>query len=339
MAFKINGVVRIDNSGNAFLGIVTATDANITGVVTAGLVDAKVSEKAITEQTEGSVGDVTGADELLLYDVQTSQLLRVSVDEFVVGAGIGTLVVGFDNLTVTGVTTLATLTGPLSSGVPTVSVGASLVPSADVTYDLGSPTNQWRNLYLDGATVYLGGQALSGTATTLSYNEQPVVLSDTDGSINAGIITATELIVTGDVQISGVTTMTDHLYINDSNNLATDFNFKVQTSGNTKFGVLGNGAVLLGPSTSQPFIATQPHHSTSKKYVDDALAGNISAGIVTATQFVVNTSGPTWTSGSGTPEGSVTAPVGSLYSRTDGGAGTSLYVKESGTGNTGWVAK
>ena len=29
----------------------------------------------------------------------------------------------------------------------------------------------------------------------------------------------------------------------------------------------------------------------------------------------------------------------SLYSRTDGGAGTSLYVKESGTGNTGWVAK
>lgn len=46
-----------------------------------------------------------------------------------------------------------------------------------------------------------------------------------------------------------------------------------------------------------------------------------------------------WTSGSGTPEGVVTAPVGSLFSRTDGGSGTSLYVKESGTGNTGWVAK
>jgi hypothetical protein len=43
--------------------------------------------------------------------------------------------------------------------------------------------------------------------------------------------------------------------------------------------------------------------------------------------------------GSGTPEGAVTAPVGVIYSRTDGGAGTSLYVKESGTGNTGWVAK
>jgi hypothetical protein len=43
--------------------------------------------------------------------------------------------------------------------------------------------------------------------------------------------------------------------------------------------------------------------------------------------------------GSGTPEGAVTAPVGAIYSRTDGGAGTSFYVKESGTGNTGWVAK
>ena len=43
--------------------------------------------------------------------------------------------------------------------------------------------------------------------------------------------------------------------------------------------------------------------------------------------------------GSGTPEGVVTAIVGSLFLRSDGGAGTTLYVKESGTGNTGWVAK
>lgn len=44
-------------------------------------------------------------------------------------------------------------------------------------------------------------------------------------------------------------------------------------------------------------------------------------------------------SGSGDPEGSVTAVVGSLYLRTDGGTDTTLYVKESGSGNTGWAAK
>jgi len=44
--------------------------------------------------------------------------------------------------------------------------------------------------------------------------------------------------------------------------------------------------------------------------------------------------------GSGTPEGAITANVGSLYLRTNGGANTTLYVKESGNGaNTGWIAK
>jgi hypothetical protein len=43
--------------------------------------------------------------------------------------------------------------------------------------------------------------------------------------------------------------------------------------------------------------------------------------------------------GTGSPEGAVTATVGSLYIRTDGGAGTTFCVKESGTGNTGWVCK
>lgn len=46
-----------------------------------------------------------------------------------------------------------------------------------------------------------------------------------------------------------------------------------------------------------------------------------------------------WTSGTGTPEGAVTAVVGSMFTRTDGGSATTLYVKETGTGNTGWVAK
>lgn len=45
------------------------------------------------------------------------------------------------------------------------------------------------------------------------------------------------------------------------------------------------------------------------------------------------------TYGSGAPEGAVSAPVGCLYLRIDGGVGSTLYVKQSGTGNTGWAAK
>ena len=44
-------------------------------------------------------------------------------------------------------------------------------------------------------------------------------------------------------------------------------------------------------------------------------------------------------SGKGSPEGVVKAPIGTIYLRTDGGAATTLYVKEAGTGNVGWYPK
>jgi len=61
--------------------------------------------------------------------------------------------------------------------------------------------------------------------------------------------------------------------------------------------------------------------------------------VKTAGKGITLPGGITWTSGSGSPEGVITAPIGSLYSRSDGGVLTSLYVKQSGTGNTGWAGK
>lgn len=44
--------------------------------------------------------------------------------------------------------------------------------------------------------------------------------------------------------------------------------------------------------------------------------------------------------GSGSPNGVVTGSPPDIYLNTAGGAGTTLYVKESGSGtNTGWVGK
>lgn len=42
--------------------------------------------------------------------------------------------------------------------------------------------------------------------------------------------------------------------------------------------------------------------------------------------------------GTGSPETNVTAGIGTLYLRTDGGSNTVLYVKESGSAATGWKA-
>lgn len=43
-------------------------------------------------------------------------------------------------------------------------------------------------------------------------------------------------------------------------------------------------------------------------------------------------------SGSGSPSGVVSAPPGSLYINSAGGAGATFWVKQTGTGNSGWSA-
>lgn len=53
--------------------------------------------------------------------------------------------------------------------------------------------------------------------------------------------------------------------------------------------------------------------------------------------FVHESSGRKLIVGDGSPEGVVTAPNGSQYWRLNGGAGTTLYMKETGTNATGWV--
>jgi len=48
-----------------------------------------------------------------------------------------------------------------------LNVGTNILPSTDVTYDLGSPSKRFRDLYLSGSTIDLGGKTLSITGNTL----------------------------------------------------------------------------------------------------------------------------------------------------------------------------
>lgn len=69
------------------------------------------------------------------------------------------------------------------------------------------------------------------------------------------------------------------------------------------------------------------------------VAGVVTDYLVIIANRITFTNGRMITFGSGTPEAAITAPIGSLYLRTDGSTSTTLYVKTSGTGNTGWTAK
>ena len=86
-------------------------------------------------------------------------------------------------------------------------------------------------------------------------------------------------------------------------------------------GFYNSAAINSGVGPSARFSSTSASFTTSTFY------------------YVGSNTGPFWRSDATSPEGVYAAPVGSIFSRTNGGAGTTFYVKESGTGNTGWVAK
>jgi len=63
----------------------------------------------------------------------------------------------------------------------------------------------------------------------------------------------------------------------------------------------------------------------------NVFSGGIQLGTATGTDLGV-------LNGTGDPTGVVAAPVGTLFRRSDGAGGTTLYVKETGTGTAGWTA-
>jgi hypothetical protein len=52
--------------------------------------------------------------------------------------------------------------------VDLTSLGTSLIPSSNVTYDLGSTNKRWRDLYLSGETIFLGSAVISSTGTSIN---------------------------------------------------------------------------------------------------------------------------------------------------------------------------
>ena len=80
----------------------------------------------------------------------------------------------------------------------TSSISANLIPSSNVTYDLGSESNRWKDLYLSGQTINLGGtkiqQSDNGEVRFLSANNAPIKLrvseleiGDSDGEATVRI--------------------------------------------------------------------------------------------------------------------------------------------------------
>ena len=157
-----------------------------------------------------------------------------------------------------------------------------------------------------------------GVAKTSYFGDVVNLLSTLSFSNPGGLVAAT-----------GASTSAKYF---DIRNTGAGFYLGVESS--------AGGTLFTGASAYATVVGTQG--ATSFQLATNGVVRQTitSAGAATYTGAVsVSNTTATITSGTGTPEGAVTAPVGSIFLRTNGGAGTTFYVKESGVGNTGWVAK
>jgi hypothetical protein len=106
-------------------------------------------------------------------------------------------------------------------------------------------------------------------------------------------------------------------------------------------GTIGDNTFDRGPLTGKTLILSEGLRVFSSSTNAVAFNSNSSA----ATTYITDAGRTVYTmlgrakvfANTGTPEAVITAPAGSLYMNLNGGVGTTIYAKGSGSGNTGWV--
>jgi hypothetical protein len=133
------------------------------------------------------------------------------------------------------------------------SLSSSLIPSIDSIFDLGSPSKQWRDLYLSSASLYIDGtQVLSSNATELIFT------TDTGQSIKfneVGTDNITLQTVDGDIELKSsgggdlLLDPTSGLISVKGNVSMQDGTAKFLSSGGSNI-VFGNDLVITGSITT-----------------------------------------------------------------------------------------
>lgn len=147
------------------------------------------------------------------------------------------------------------------------SIDASLIPAQDSSYDLGSPTNKWRSLYLSASTIFLGdsGSISAGAggeivlpSIRIGTGENRVKLSaDTEGKLK------TRKVVNGvdqeeeDVGGSAVTSYANLAAFPSSGNTNGDIAYANDTNGVYMWSNSSWQRMSIG-SNSGPIFTTPP---------------------------------------------------------------------------------
>lgn len=180
----------------------------------------------------------------------------------------------------------------------------------------GSNATTSNQIGINGLAVN-GLSSRSTIATFSSLANFTAGVSASIGSATAAALAVQQNGVNAAVTVTNVATSTSDCVtitnLGSANSLVVNDS---TTPDSTRFTIDNNGRTGIGATPDANFALT-----------------------LDTTGMRIGATGPTLTTGTGSPEGVVTAPIGSLYLNLSGGAATTLYVKTSTTGNTGWTAK
>lgn len=111
-----------------------------------------------------------------------------------------TLVISDTGANITGTANISgnTVVGNLSV---TGNVQSNLLPNANVTYDLGSDTQRWKDIWLANSTIYLGSQNISANATTVTFTGN-VSANNLGGNLSGNLISGNVVNGTSNVLVT-----------------------------------------------------------------------------------------------------------------------------------------
>ena len=203
------------------------------------------------------------------------------------------------NLTVTGTTTFngGTITmgdAATDNVVFGADVDSSIIPDDDDTYDLGSSSQQWRNIFIDGTaeidTLALDGTTVTSTAAELNILDG-VTATATELNLLDGVTSTTaELnIVDGDTSATSTTLAdADRVVVNDNGTMVqvalTDFETYFESALDTLSNVTTVGALNAGSITSG--FGAIDNGSSAITTTGTVTYGSLSDGTITITAFV-----------------------------------------------------
>jgi hypothetical protein len=128
----------------------------------------------------------------------------------------------------------------------------SIIPSANVTYTLGSKTMQWRDIYVGPGSLYVNGQqVLSSNASNIivsaDANQNLVIQTSGAGDIEVNPTGSGAFLVKGPLtmQAGNNITSSDGNAINFANQIAVDSIVNHGTNTNLTLGTVGTGKVVV----------------------------------------------------------------------------------------------